>query len=440
MGHQAWVAFRPDLSGLLTRMEQRIGKYLLKNELGRGAASTVYLAYDDFLNADLALKVYHPRDVDGRDVSASVQFVSEAALAGKLVHPHIVTIVDAVADEQWRYVAMEYVPGGSLLRHTRGETRLPVEEVTQIAFKCCGALEFASRLGVIHRDIKPSNVLLDSDREVKLADFGAAFIRGVRTTEEFRLASPSYNAPELIEGHAPSVHSDMFSLGVMLHELLTGQKPFRGTNVEETLQLIVSSEAVPPSSLRPEVSTELDAVVARFLRKSPEDRYANWAEAALDLAKVGRMSIYDQSIPDSEKFTALRNAALTGDFEDSELWEALRHGHWRRVPPQHVLVREDDAGETLLLIATGGAKVVSRGRLLNVLHAGDCFGEMAYVQGPGSIRSATVQTTTDSIVVEFDRETLGTLSPSSQLKFTNKLLRIMAERLALANARLARQG
>ncbi len=422
-------------------MTQRIGKYQLKQELGRGAASVVYLAYDDFLNADLALKVYSPPSEDeqnDQDVAASVQFVSEAALAGKLVHPHIVTIVDAVAEENLRYVAMEYVAGGSLLRHTRKDNLLPVDEVIEIAFKCCGALEFASRLGVIHRDIKPSNILRDTDHEVKVADFGAAFIRGVRTSETFRLSSPSYGAPEQIQGHQPSVQSDMFSVGVMLYELLTGQKPFRGASVEETLHRILSAKQAPPSTLRPEMPARLDAVIDRFLQKWPADRYANWAEAALDLANVGRMSVYRQSIPDSEKFTSLRASPLLAEFEDAEIWETLAHGKWARLPAQHVLVHEGEPGDTLLLVAAGGAKVMSQGRLLNVLSDGDCFGEMAYVQGPGSIRSATVQTTTDSLVVEFSRDTLQGLSAGSQLKLANALLKIMAERLALSNARVAR--
>ncbi len=420
-------------------MDQRIGKYQLKQELGRGAASVVYLAYDDFLNADLALKLYlPPSDSEERDLGAAVQFVNEAALAGKLVHPHIVTIVDAVADEQHRYVAMEYVPGGSLLRFTRPDHLLPVDEVIQIAFKCCGALEFASRLGVVHRDIKPSNILRDSDGEVKVADFGAAFIRGVRTSEAFRLSSPSYGAPEQIQGHPPTAQSDMFSVGVMLYELLTGRKPFRGTTVEETLHQIITADHVPPSQVRPDMPPLLDAVIDRFLQKWPADRYANWAEAALDLAAVGRMSIYRQSIPDSEKFTTLRASPLMAEFDDAGLWEMATHAKWSRVPAQHVLVQEGETGDSLLLIAQGSAKVISQGRLLNVLTDGDCFGEMAYVQGPGSVRSATVQTGTDTLVAEFDRAELQGLSAASQLKLANALLRILAERLTLANARVAR--
>lgn len=420
-------------------MERRIGKYQLKQELGRGAASVVYLAFDEFLNADLALKVYlAPSSCEDRDLGVSVQFVNEAALAGRLVHPHIVTIVDAVADESHRYVAMEYVPGGSLLRFTRKDRLLPVEEVIQIAFKCCGALDYASRQGVIHRDIKPSNILRDSDGEVKVADFGAAFIRGVRTSEAFRLSSPSYGAPEQIQGHAPSAQSDMFSVGVMLYELLTGRKPFRGDTVEETLRQIITAEHVPPSRLRPDMPSQLDAVIARLLRKWPADRYANWAEAALDLANVGRMSVYRQSIPDSEKFTALRASPLMADFDDAALWEMAIHAKWTRVPARHVLVQEGTSGDSLLIIAAGSANVLSQGRLLNVLSDGDCLGEMAYVQGPGAIRSATVQTSTDTLVAEFDRSALQGLSAAAQLKLSNALLRILAERLALANARVAR--
>ena len=138
-------------------MDNRIGKYQIKRELGEGAASTVYLAYDEFYNAELALKVYHP---DSQMGSWQGQFVSEAALAGKLVHPHIVTILDAAADAQASYVAMEYVPGGNLHRYTTAKRLLPVQDVIQIAFKCCGALDYAYREGVVHRDIKPANILV----------------------------------------------------------------------------------------------------------------------------------------------------------------------------------------------------------------------------------------------------------------------------------------
>lgn len=421
-------------------MEERFGKYLLRAELGRGASSVVYLAFDEFLNADLALKIYLPEAAPDKAMTADVQFVSEAALAGRLDHPHIVTIIDAVAEPEHRYVAMEYVPGGSLQRYTHPDRLLPLPDLAQIAFKTCSALDYASRLGIVHRDIKPSNILLDSDGEMKLADFGAAFIRGVRTTERYKLASPSYSAPEQLQEAPPTAQSDMFSLGVTLYELLTGRKPFGGTTVEEKLAAILRDTPLPPSAHRPDLAPEFDAIIGRMLQKRPEDRYANWAEAALALAEVGRLSIFRQEIPASDKLAAIRQSSLTREFDDVEAWDAVRHGLWRRIPAQQVIVREGDRGDSLMLIAEGEAFVTAQGRLLNVLRGGDCFGEMAYVQGPESIRSATVQTKSDTLVVEFTRDVLARLAVNTRLKLSEALLKVLAERLTLANARVARSG
>ncbi len=126
--------------------------------------------------------------------------------------------------------------------------------------------------------------------------------------------------------------------------------------------------------LRATLPLEFNGILDRLLRKQPEERYANWAEAALAIASVGRLSIYDQAVPDSEKYTALRASPLTSDFNDIETWDAVRHGLWRRVPAQHVIVREGEPGDSLLLIARGTAAVTAGGRMLNLLNAGDCFG------------------------------------------------------------------
>jgi serine/threonine protein kinase len=418
-------------------MIDRIGKYEVRSVLGRGKSSVVYLAYDEFLNSDLAVKVYLPESEPQLANAASVQFVSEASLAGKLVHPHIVTIVDAVAEPNLRYVAMEYVPGGNLQRHTIRDRLLSVDDVVQIGFKCCGALDYAHRHGVVHRDIKPSNILVSSGSDVKVADFGAAFVRGVLSTQHSRLGSPSYVAPEQIRDQPPSPQGDMFSLGVMLYEMLVGEKPFRGADVAETLERILHLDPTPPSRLRPELPPTVDPIVLRMLSKAPGDRYGNWAEVALELARLGRMSVYDQIVPDSEKYSTLRASTLLQDFDELEIWELARLATWRRVPAQDVLVREGEPGDSLFVLARGAAKVMVQGRLLDLLRAGDCFGDMAFVQGPGAVRSATVQTSTDAIVAEFPRATLGNLTVESRLHLANALLRVMAERLTFLNARLA---
>jgi hypothetical protein len=228
----------------------------------------------------------------------------------------------------------------------------------------------------------------------------------------------------------------MFSLGVMLYEMLVGEKPFRGADLAETLDRILHLDPTPPSRLRPELPPTVDPIVLRMLSKAPGDRYGNWAEVALELARLGRMSVYDQIVPDSEKYSTLRASTLLQDFDELEIWELARLATWRRVPAQDVLVREGESGDSLFVLARGAAKVMVQGRLLDLLRAGDCFGDMAFVQGPGAVRSATVQTSTDAIVAEFPRATLGNLTVESRLHLANALLRVMAERLTFLNARL----
>jgi eukaryotic-like serine/threonine-protein kinase len=415
-------------------MQNCIGKYQIRKELGRGAASIVYLAYDGFYNADLAVKIYNMRDSG----AISSQFVSEAALAGKLSHPHIVTILDAVAEDEFSYVAMEYVPGGNLHRYTVAQRLLPVADVIQIGFKCCGALDYAFREGVVHRDIKPANILVDQGTEIKVCDFGAAFVHGEATTQRTRMGSPSYIAPEQIRDEPLTHQSDMFSLGVVLYELLSGRRPFRGESPMETMQQVLGATPLPLAAVCPELPVGLNSIVMRMLQKQPQERYGNWAELALDLARVGQLSVYDQAVADSEKFTALRKSHLLTRLNDAELWELARIGLWQRVPSNSFLVTEGDAGDSLFLLGTGEAKVTYQGRLLDVLRPGEAFGEMAYIRGESGRRQATVQTATEALVAEFPRDALEGMSLGCQLHLTRALLGSMADRLAMSNARLTR--
>jgi serine/threonine protein kinase len=415
-------------------MQERIGKYQIRRELGRGAASVVYLAYDEFYNADLAVKVYATRD----NGEVSSQFVSEAALAGKLVHPHIVTILDAVVEDDCRYVAMEFVPGGNLHRYTVAQRLLPVADVIQIGFKCCGALDYAFRAGVIHRDMKPANILVSEGTDVKVADFGAAFVHGEATTQRTRMGSPSYIAPEQIRDEPLTHQSDMFSLGVVLYELLSGRRPFRGDTPIETMQQVLGAAPLPLTAVCPDLPAGLNAIVMRMLQKQPHERYDSWADLALDLARVGQLSRYDQSVSDSEKFTALRRSALLGRLNDAELWELASIGIWQRLPSSSRVVQEGEPGDSLFFLAGGEAKVTYQGRLLDVLRAGEVFGEMAYIRGESGRRQASVQTVTEALVAEFPRHGLEVMSTGCQLHLMRALLGSMADRLAMSNARVAR--
>jgi serine/threonine protein kinase len=234
-------------------------------------------------------------------------------------------------------------------------------------------------------------------------------------------------------------HSDMYAMGVMLYELLAGRRPFVGPTMEEVFRRIVNETPDAPSKYRGEVPARLDEIVLRMIGKHPNERYPTWAELALDLAQVGKLSVYQREIGDSEKFGTLRKSELFGTLNDAHLWELVHSSRWSRLPPRSTILHEDQAGKSMFLLGTGELKVTKRGRLLNVLKGGECFGEMAFIQGTAN-RQATVEAMTDALIAEFDATTLTRLSESCRLQIAQGMLRTLADRLALANDRIAQSG
>jgi serine/threonine protein kinase len=421
-------------------MQMRIGKYLLKKKLGAGASGSVYLALDEFSGREVALKFYEAGKSADISSFARSQFLTEAALAGRLWHPHIALIMDACSDDTMSYVVTEFVPGGSLAQFTGPRSLLPVSEIVEIGFKCSGALDYAFRNNVIHRDIKPANILRNAQTQVKISDFGVAFIRNATHTQIMDAGSPYYASPEQATGSELSHQSDMFSLGVVLYEMLAGKRPFTGETTGQVLHKLVSADPEPLVRLRSDLPGALGEIVMRALQKAPGDRYENWAEFALDLAKAGRLSQYDKTIPDSEKFTALKSRPMLAELDDAEIWEFAAAGTWSRLPSYKTVVREGEPGDSLFLLAGGEAKVTLQGRLLNVLAAGEWFGEQPFIHGHPVTRQATVETTADAVLVEFPREKLEALGERCQRRFVKALLRTLADRLALSNARISRMA
>jgi len=420
----------------------QIGKFQLRKVLGKGASGTVYLALDTFSGQDVALKVLDKQVVASPDFEATIaaQFLNEASLAGKLSHPHIAAILEASVDRESGYIALEYVPGGDLSQYVAPEKLLSPEEAIQVAFKSCGALDYAFRQGIVHRDIKPANIMVVSGTNIKVADFGAAFLKSGMEPQfqEMGIGSPYYMSPEQINGQDLGHQSDMFSMGVVLYELFTGKRPFTAASLPELFNKILNDQPAPPSTLRTGLSTEIDRILLMMLGKAPADRYPGWADLALDIAKIGRLSVYQKGIPDSDRFTALRKVSLLERLNDAEIWELVHAGRWSRIPPQQAIVKEGDPGKSLFFIASGQAKVTKAGRLLSVLSAAECFGEMAYVKSGGMPRSATVETIADTVLAEFEPEMLGKVSTNCQLQLTTALLHAMTDRLAIANERLSR--
>jgi serine/threonine protein kinase len=419
---------------------QRIGKFALMERLGKGASGTVYRALDTFTGGEVALKVLDA-GLFGREGMSEVirqQFMNEASLAGRLSHPHIASILEASIDETSGYIAVEYVSGGDLSRASLPEGLLRTDEVLEIAFKCCGALDYAYRQGIIHRDIKPANLMRAEGTSIKIVDFGAALLSSSMHTQLQDVGTPSYMSPEQVRGgEALSFQSDMFSLGVVLYGLFTGTRPFSGKAVQELLMNIVEREPPKPSEMRPEVDREVDRIVMRMLRKKPGERYPDWAELAFDLADIGRFSVYVKEISDREKFMALRGFGPMEKLNDAEIWELVHASSWVRVPAQTTIMKEGDTSAELLFLASGEVKVVKQGRLLNVLRTGSYLGEMAHVKSGQIPRQATVETLTDALIAEFRPGAMKKLSTNCQLQLSQSLLNTVVDRLAFADERIA---
>lgn len=416
-----------------------VGKYELIKVLGKGASGIVYYARDTFSNTAVAVKVIDPaifKDQENGKILRT-QFLNEASLTGQLNHPHIVAILDAVVTDDAGYIAIEYVPGGDLSKRAKPSNLFSIEDAIQVGFKCCGALDYAYRQGIVHRDMKPANIMVVKDTDVKITDFGAAYLRKNDADTIVNIGSPSYMSPEQIGGQPFTHQSDMFSLGTVLYELLTGQRPFTAKSIPALLNNIVRAEPPPPTSVRPELPPELDRILLTVLQKEPAARYATWAEFALELAKVGGLGFHQQTIRDSEKYDALRRVAMLAALNDAQIWELVQAGRWGRLPAHSTIVREGDPGQSVFFLARGQARASMHGRTLNLVGAGECFGEMGYIHGGELPRQATVDTLTETVVAEFEAATLEQMSIGCQLYFMRSLVRTLVERLEFANVRIS---
>lgn len=420
---------------------QRIGKYELMGELGRGATAVVYLAEDTFNNRKVAIKVQVKDESAGPEEARRFEklFLNEAAMVGKLSHPNIITVYDAVVEGEQQYIVMEYVGGGSLKKFCNETNLLPVRQAVLVIFKICRALDYAFQNGVIHRDIKAANILLSDREEIKISDFGTAQIsQATHTQIDGFVGSPAYMAPEQINEEPPSVQTDIYSLGVTMYELLTGRLPFQAANSISMINKILNEEPTPIRSIRPDLPEDIVHIVETAMAKDPAVRYPAWYAMARDLADTfPQLEKYSFEISSAEKFNALRKLEFFKDFRDSELWEVLRGAMWENHAREQSLLLEGDLGHAFFVIVTGQVKVVKDGKLLNVLKDGDCFGEMAYLSGNKSKRTASITAVSEVQLLKIQDVQLEQLSEACQLRFNRVFLRTLIERLAWTSEVLA---
>lgn len=360
-----------------------------------------------------------------------------------MLHPHIVQTYDAVVEEQLCYIVMEYVTGGTLEKHSTPDKLLPIERVVEIIFKCTRALDFAVQSDIIHRDIKPANILLVGSNpkagDIKISDFGAAIIGSPDRTLVLGVGSPAYMSPQQVKELNLDHRTDIYSLGVVMYQLLTGHLPFQGRNSYDMIYQIINSEPRKPSFWRSDIPPSLDTIVLRAMNKKLNKRYRNWREFGSDLAKAfsdRRSTLPANKITDFEKFDTLRSFPFFKDFSDAEIWEVVRISEWGGKPAGVTIIHDGQVGDSFYFLVAGELKVLKNGSMLDILTPGECFGEMAVIGKSSSKRGADIVTLTDTRLVKIAETDFKTTSEVCRMHFYQAFLSVLSERLSAVNTRL----
>lgn len=403
----------------------------------------VYLAEDPFIDRKVAIKTSFEAPPKEPEAFKRFErsFFREARAAGKLSHRNIVSVYDAAIEDEYSYLVMEYVDGPSLSDFCSPDKRLPVPKVVNVIFQCAKAVDYAHRHGVIHRDIKPSNVILTGKGRPKISDFGIAAVGGdlTQTDQAAITASLPYTAPEHFRGADVNAQNDIYSLGAVTYELLTGQKPFTA-EADVTLVYKITNEDPPSiSELRQDVPDSLCRIVARAMSKDLEHRYTSGLQLAQSLiAAFDHLRNMKDEINQEEKLRVLQRIKFFNNFSASELTEVIRATQWVTHDTATTIINEGDVEDFFFILVAGEALVKKRGQTLAALKPGDCFGEMAYLGR--TTRTATVQAASKTILMKISSAAIDQMSIITQLRFYKRFSETLIARLAKTSDTLTKSS
>ena len=413
-------------------LPERIGKYEIIKEVGQGSSGRVYLSHDPYYGRDIAIKLYNNESEEDPQKARVTRkmFFNEAQMMGRLQHPNILPVYDAGEEDGKYWVVTEHVQGArTLAAYCKPDNLLRIDDVVEIIFKCAKALHYAHGRGVIHRDIKPSNIMLTLDNDVRIIDFGIALVTDSDVSRIEGIAgSPSYMSPEQIQSEDITPRSDLYSLGAVTYELLTGFRPFRAGNLSKLLHQIVYATAPPIHTLRADVSEDLESLVAKALQKDPEARFASGLELAGELTKIfQQLRTQSDQIDRKERFDRLRRLEFFHDFSHAEILEILRASEWREYAADEEIIREGEMDDRFYIIVDGDVIVRSGRRETGTIGAGQGFGETSYVRG--ARRTASISAKTEVTLLRVSSTLLEQASAACQLRFNKMFLRSLIERL-----------
>jgi len=411
-----------------------VGRYEIVGKLGQGSMGFVYLGRDPFIKRNVSIKISRPAaDLDPKmENKFRERFFIEAQSAGKLTHPNIVSIYDAGMYMDYYYITMEFIDGPTLEKYCHKDELLPISKIVEIIFVVCRALDYAHKQGVVHRDIKPSNIMLNKAGEVRITDFSIAQIKTENKASKGIFGSPSYMSPEQVKEGPVDERSDIFSLGCVLYELLTGQKAFPGENYYSILFRISNANPIPMEQVRKGIPDVLTKIVDKALAKNPNDRYQNCSDFAYELrvalrglkestakTKIEDEVDYVHSVPFFERFSREQVKAI------------LDASNLVKVPQGEIIVNEGEVDDCFFIILSGQTAVEKNKQNIAFLDRGECFGEMSYLSGKS--RVASVISVTDCILLKISATLLDRADESIQLLFLKNFALTLVSRLSKKN-------
>ena len=408
-----------------------VGRYEIIGKLGQGSMGVVYLGKDPYINRNVGIKISRPSaEIEGEKADKyRERFFIEAQSVGRLMHPNIVAIYDAGMYKDFCYITMEYIDGPTLEKFCSKDNLLPINKVVEIMFVTCKALDFAHKKEVIHRDIKPSNIMLNKAGAVRITDFGIAQIKSEQTASRGIIGSPSYMSPEQVKEETVEDKSDIFSLGCVFYELLTGEKAFSGDNYFSIMYKIANEEPVSMRKIRPQIPEILVKITKKALAKNPNQRYQSCMDFAYDLRVALRgLKGSIKTVKAVDVIDYVHSVPFFENFTKNQVKGIMNASNIIKVPKGKVVVTEGEIDDSFYIILSGRVVVQKSKKMIAQIGRGECFGEMSYLSGQA--RTASVAADTDCIMMKISAILLDKSPETVQLHFLKNFAMTLLNRLS----------
>lgn len=402
---------------------EKIGRYQIKARIGKGGMGTVYRALDPVLGRIVAVKAVF-MDVNG-DVSGNEQIsrcLQEARLSSRLIHPNIVITYDAGFEKNLFYMALEFIEGKGLDQPPGKKEPMDPLKAAEIAFNVSHALDYIHNKGLVHLDIKPANIMVTRLGEVKLMDFGIARLMKDSGQTPGVSGSVPYMSPEQAGAKYENDHrSDIFSLGVVLYELLSGERPFSGESSYQIMYSILNEKTMPLCERFPAIPPSLSQIVDKAMEKDPDNRFKTAREFADALLPVIRgKDSKALSSEDKRKVNALRNLVFFQHFQDSDMERVIEISGWHYHKKGSFIIEASEHDSNIYIMVSGRASLLIK-EVIDTFGPGDCFGESSILfQKP---RQARVRAETDCLVMSINANILNQDEPGLQVLFLKEFYR-----------------